>query len=524
MPESRSRYYEAMIDKDTFGVVWELVPGRGATEREQEAVIASAGQAARGGKIHAITITDNAGGNPAISAEMLGVEVNKLGIEPLVHFSCKDKSRNQLEAMLHGMEREGVRNLLILTGDYNYTGYAGPGAPVFDLDATQLIGMIREMNEGLAYSVRGRTMRLAPSHFVSGAVVSPFKATEAETMGQYYKLKKKLDAGADFIVTQLGYDARKFQEVLLVMKQLGYGDVPVIGNVYVLARGAARLMNRNGLPGCVVTDELMAKLDEEAGAEDKGKGARLDRAAKMYAMMKGMGFAGVHIGGHGIKYEDVEYIIDKGEELSANWQACVAEFNYPQPDGWYYFEADPETGLNTESPVDRTVDRPGTPLSYRGFRLLHNTIFEEKGLLHKPMGTFSRWVDGSWFEHAFTRLEHIGKEISNECMHCGDCALGDIAYMCPFSQCPKGQRNGPCGGSYEGWCEVYPNEKQCIYVRAYNRLKHFGEEESLVAYQVPPIDHTLRATSSWTNFFMGRDHTAKRLGIEPPAKKESEDK
>jgi methylenetetrahydrofolate reductase (NADPH) len=85
-----------------------------------------------------------------------------------------------------------------------------------------------------------------------------------------------------------------------------------------------------------------------------------------------------------------------------------------------------------------------------------------------------------------------------------------------MSQCPKGQRNGPCGGSYEGWCEVYPNEKQCIYVRAYTRLKHYGEEESLVAYQVPPVDYHLRGTSSWLNFYMGRDHTSKRLGLEPP--------
>jgi len=39
------------------------------------------------------------------------------------------------------------------------------------------------------------------------------------------------------------------------------------------------------------------------------------------------------------------------------------------------------------------------------------------------------------------------------------------------SQCPKNQRNGPCGGSYEGWCEVYPGERLCIWVKAYRWLK-----------------------------------------------------
>jgi methylenetetrahydrofolate reductase (NADPH) len=357
---------------------------------------------------------------------------------------------------------------------------------------------------------------------VAGAVVSPFKAMEAEVMGQYYKLTKKLAAGAEFIVTQLGYDARKFHEVLLMVKHLGFGDVPVIGNVYVLARGAARLMNRNGLPGCVVTDELMSVIDKDAKAEDQGKAKRLERAAKMYAFIKGMGFAGVHIGGHGLRYADVVLIIERGEELAPNWRDFLSEFDYPQPNGWHYFEKDPKTGLNAETAVDRSMERPPSPLSYRSLRLLHNAVFEEKSLFFKPMHAFSRIIDGSTIEHAFTRLEHIGKEITNECMHCGDCALADVAYLCPMSQCPKGQRNRPCGGSYEGWCEVYPNERQCIYVRAYSRLKHYGEEESLEAYEVPPVDYHLRGTSAWLNYYLGRDHTARRLALEPPEQEKVE--
>ncbi|MDF1554255.1 MAG: methylenetetrahydrofolate reductase C-terminal domain-containing protein, partial [Deferrisomatales bacterium] len=83
----------------------------------------------------------------------------------------------------------------------------------------------------------------------------------------------------------------------------------------------------------------------------------------------------------------------------------------------------------------------------------------------------------------------------------------------------KGQRNGPCGGSFEGWCEVYPKEKKCIYVRVYDRMKSDGTEDQLGAYHVPPVNYDLLWTSSWLNFYMGRDHSAKRLGIEPPAKK-----
>ncbi|RMG98341.1 MAG: methylenetetrahydrofolate reductase, partial [Candidatus Dadabacteria bacterium] len=197
----------------------------------------------------------------------------------------------------------------------------------------------------------------------------------------------------------------------------------------------------------------------------------------------------------------------------------VREFDFPQPGGWYYFEKDPETGLNKEVPVDRSKDRPAAPVAYKMFRVLHNAMFETKGFLFKPMRSLAKAVDGTSMEHFFTRVEHFMKVMTNECMHCGDCGLFDVAYLCPTSQCPKSQRNGPCGGSFEGWCEVYPNKKQCIYVRAYPRLKSHGAEDTLGAYIVPPVNHDLRWTSSWLNFYMGRDHTAKRLGIKPPEKK-----
>jgi methyl-accepting chemotaxis protein len=102
-------------------------------------------------------------------------------------------------------------------------------------------------------------------------------------------------------------------------------------------------MNQNQLPGCVVTDKLLAELDKEKSAEDKGVGARLLRAAKMYAFMKGMGFDGVHIGGHNIKYEQVEYVIEKGEELSKDWQSLIRELRF---DNGNYFWIDTIEGYN----------------------------------------------------------------------------------------------------------------------------------------------------------------------------------
>ncbi|HPH56320.1 MAG TPA: methylenetetrahydrofolate reductase, partial [Smithella sp.] len=118
-------FKEALLNPSLFPVTWELVPGRGARETAQEKALTLAKQASVGGKISALTLTDNPGGTPAMSADFMGAEIVKLGIEPLVHFTCKDKNRNQIESQLYALDRSGVRNLLVMSGDYPVSGYQG---------------------------------------------------------------------------------------------------------------------------------------------------------------------------------------------------------------------------------------------------------------------------------------------------------------------------------------------------------------------------------------------------------------
>ena len=511
-------FRESLRDPNGFTVSWELVPGRGAREKDQEAVIKAAEAAAKGGKLHALTITDNPGGTPAISPFYLGTEVKKLGIEPLVHFALKDKSRLMIETELYAMARADINDLLVITGDFPAGAFRGRSKPVFDLDPVQTIQLIKEMNAGLPVEGPKGMSALKATDFVVGAAVSPFKQTEAELFGQYIKLEKKIKAGADFLVTQLGYDIRKFHEVLQYLRAVGL-NVPVIASLYVLSYPVGRSMNANQVPGCVVTDELLKQLEAEREAADKGKGARILRAAKMYAMLKGMGYKGVHIGGYNLKYDEVEQVIVKGEELVPNWQEYVREFAFPQPGGFYMFERDAATGLNTAefAPRNQTPGRKtfhGTTM-----RLLHHAMFDPKAPLFGAMKSLAKAIDGKALERPFSRMEHLVKLATNDCMQCGDCALFDIAYICPMSQCPKNQRNGACGGSYNGWCEVYPNEKQCVWVRAYARLKAYNEEPQIDSYRLPPADWDLYQTSSWYNFYTGRDHSAAILGIPPVDKK-----
>lgn len=508
----RNRFKEVLDKRDEFIYTVELVPGRGSRGKTHDDVLELAYKAARGDLIHALSLTDNPGGHPALTPGVLGVEIRQMGIDPIVHFTCKDKNRNEIESILYALERIGTRNILAMTGDYPLYGFEGKTKPVFDLDSVQLLHLIAAMNQGLEIDARapGGGKKLPPTHLVKGCAVSPFKQLESETMAQYFKLWKKVRAGADFIITQVGFDARKFDELLRYMRHLDI-RIPILGNVYILSFPAARAMHRKAIPGCVVTDELFRTCEEEAKASDKGKGARLARAAKMIAVLRGIGYNGVHIGGPGLKYDDVAWVIGKSLEFYGDWPSLVREFDYPQPGGFYLYEKDSKTGLNTDR-FSLNRDRPGKKPAYGLMRFLHRLIFAPEAPLYKVACSFFKRMDGMKGERVFTELEYWIKFVSSRCRRCGDCSLEEVAFLCPQSQCAKFLLNGPCGGSVEGWCEVYPGKRRCIFVRAYDRLKGYGDEESLRGEYIRPRHWELDQTSSWANYFLGRDHRAESCG------------
>jgi methylenetetrahydrofolate reductase (NADPH) len=108
----------------------------------------------------------------------------------------------------------------------------------------------------------------------------------------------------------------------------------------------------------------------------------------------------------------------------------------------------------------------------------------------------------------------MSKAILFQCRDCGDCSLPDIAFLCPESQCAKNQRNGPCGGTREGRCEV-DGFGDCIWLRAYERLKHEGREQDLLKHAPVMQNQGLRGTSAWANFWLGRDHASKHQTATP---------
>ncbi len=113
-------------------------------------------------------------------------------------------------------------------------------------------------------------------------------------------------------------------------------------------------------------------------------------------------------------------------------------------------------------------------------------------------------------EGIFHKLEHLTKVLLFDCKDCGDCALIDIAYLCPMSQCPKNQRNGACGGSFQGWCEVYPEKKTVHLCPGLCPIEETRGGSASDKDIVPPCNWDLYQTSSWINYYLGKDHTSKK--------------
>ena len=508
--------FREMLNSDRFIYGAELVTTRGIPEPDQRPKLIDLGEAlAADARIGWVSITDNPGGNPMIPADWVANVLKPRGKQLVIHLTCKDLNRNGLESAAWRYAADGFDNILALTGDYPVAGFKGPALPVFDLDSVSLTAMLKTMNAGMEVTrPNGKTERLPKTNFFIGCAVAPFKRQERELMPQYFKLARKIQCGAEWVIPQLGYDMRKFQEIKLFLEWANL-SAPVIGNVYVLNKTVARMFNQNKIPGCVVSDDLYALVEKYAAGPDKGKAFFTELAAKQLAVFKGMGFAAGYLGGiH--KAETFGQIIDLAESYGANdWKEFAKEIQFPKPDEFYFFEQDMKTHLGDGARVNvaylKSLDEPvksaDVDLSYRFTRVMHKLAFTPGNRLFPTIQkTYARLEEGN---HATTLkamhgIEHISKTMMFGCQDCGDCSLPDTGYFCPRASCSKTQRNGPCGGSADGRCEL--NDKDCMWARAYDRLKYFGESQHMLDGPAVFANPALSHTSGWANNFLGRDH------------------
>lgn len=258
------RLKDSLADSSSFTVIAELTSGAGCSMEPifafLEAHKASGGSEIPDGFDFAgIALPQNPGGvsnlDPSDVLAQLAPTDLLDNLDFIPHMSCKDHNKAALNSALVGYRQRGVQSVLALTGDKPVSSKG-----VFELEAVGLLQLVSETNRNeLLKGSHADPARARP--FFAGAAVSPFKYTEPSQMQQYFKLEKKVASGARYFISQVGWDWKKSRELKCYMEDVGL-NVPVLGNAYFLTttNAAPRLMNTGKLPGCFVSNALLAQL------------------------------------------------------------------------------------------------------------------------------------------------------------------------------------------------------------------------------------------------------------------------
>lgn len=115
------------------------------------------------------------------------------------------------------------------------------------------------------------------------------------------------------------------------------------------------------------------------------------------------------------------------------------------------------------------------------------------------------WTKGRLYRILFGFEEWSKKRVFG-CHSCGQCVLRSTSFVCPQS-CPKQMRNGPCGGSMFGKCEVFP-ERECVWTKVHERadkaaLQIWDMSNKVVKIQ-PAVDWSLVGTSAVGSILEGK--------------------
>jgi len=217
--------------------------------------------------VDAINVADSPMARVRMSALTLCYLIqHQVGIETILHFTTRDRSLMGLQSDLLGAHAAGVRNILALTGDPPSLGDYPESTAVYDLDSIGLIQVLGQLNEG-SDSAGASIGRRAS--FTVACAIDPTRPDLAE---EARRLKAKLAAGANLVMTQPIYDIAVWERFLEV-----FDDeiaVPVLLGILPLQSSKHAEFLHNEVPGISLTDEARDRM-RRAGADGRREGVRM---------------------------------------------------------------------------------------------------------------------------------------------------------------------------------------------------------------------------------------------------------
>ena len=449
----------------------------------------------------AVTFPQNPGGAANIDPAHAYYTLQSKGLlehmDYIPHVTCKDHNASAIASTLATYQQAGIDCVLVMTGDRPVGS-----KPVFELDSVGALQLVSRMNQE-AY-LKANPKQLDEVHqFYPAAAVSPFKYTPGSLMQQYFKMEKKIAAGARLFMTQVGWDWKKSQELFWYMRDEGM-DVPVLGNVYLLSTQspAPRLMHDVKLAGCFVSDALLSKVMSES-VED-----HMERAAQQVAMYRAMGAAGVDLAGvH--HFAQLQYILNRAAEIGDQWEQYKDNLCWPADEAFYLYDSRGQRTVVTST-------KKGVKQVF--FDVTHRALLDPAHhgfhVFKKTMGLLGGGKEKGFTYKTFNATEKGLKYLMFECQECGDCFLPENFGYCSLGGCKKGLSNAPCGdATVDGHCGNDLN-RVCVGERIYQAASaQKGGVERLRTQIHKPRNANLTHSSSILNYLFSRDHTMKNAII-----------
>lgn len=218
--------------------------------------------------VDAINVADSPMARVRMSAMTLCYLIqHEVGVETIIHFTTRDRSLMGLQSELLGAHAAGIRNILALTGDPPSLGDYPNSSAVYDVDSIGLIRIINQMKAGADSS--GASIG-KEARFTIACAIDP---TKPDLEDEARRLKAKIAAGANFVMTQPIFDARVWTNFLKIFGAEKL-PLPVMIGILPLQSSKHAEFLHNEVPGITLTEDARDRM-RRAGAEGRREGIKM---------------------------------------------------------------------------------------------------------------------------------------------------------------------------------------------------------------------------------------------------------
>lgn len=374
----------------------------------------------------------------------------------VVYLSGRDASPSEMRGMIAAARSANLANVVAVSGDRH------PGE---NARATRR----RHFTESVV-TLRQLAGSPAAENFFPGGTINPHLYHAPGLYAALFKMVKKVQFGAQFIVTQAGFDMAQLDALRRFMteRSLYY---PLVARLMLLTPERVEKIMAGALPGITISEDFLAILNKELSfSASQFEAAQYRRLELQAAGCRLLGYSGIQIAGvespekMRIAAERVRAALQEFTSLSHwvdEYKFYLARSDMARADEQFYLYQhllDPAAEADDGRPDATEFEPPAAGWMERLRERAARFFFPDA--LSQPAEE-RRWL----------------KRLLAGCRHCRCCRLPETEFVCP-ERCPKRLSNGPCGGvRHNGWCEA--GNFPCIHLKIWARAERRKECDAL---------------------------------------------